>query len=373
MRTRVCDMFGIDVSIFGFTHCRDVAAAVSKAGGMGILGAATFSPEELELELRWLDANCGGRPYGVNVLMAESRTEGTEEELQRLIPQGHREFVQQLNERFEIPPLREGAQGGGHGSPIARNMGLRSTHGWARPQLEVVFRHNPAVLFSALGPAPADVVERAREKGMKIGGMTGSGRHAEKHIAAGADVITATGYEGGGHNSDVTTMVLVPEVIEAAAGRVPVLAAGGIASGRQIAAALALGAEGAWLGTIWLPSAESDFDEAAIEQMLKGGSHDTIRTKAWSGKPTRFLRNPWFDAWEEEGVPKPLGTPLQRMLIQPAMKRIAAAGRNDITPVPIGQVVGQLRQRRRVRDIMQDLQKEYLDAVERLNALQPAQ
>ncbi|MCW5656808.1 MAG: nitronate monooxygenase [Burkholderiaceae bacterium] len=364
-------MFGIDVPIFGFTHCRDVAAAVSQAGGMGILGAATFSPEELERELRWLDENCGGRPYGVNVLMAESRTEGAEQDLQRLIPAGHRDFVQQLNERFEVPPLRDGAQDGGHG--VARNMGLRSTHGWARPQLEVVFRHKPVVLFSALGPAPADVVERARQKGMKIGGMTGAGRHAEKHIAAGADIITATGYEGGGHNSDVTTMVLVPEVIEAAAGRVPVLAAGGIASGRQIAAALALGAEGAWLGTVWLPSVESDFEAGTIEQMLERGSHDTVRTKAWSGKPTRFLRNPWFDAWEEEGVPKPLGTPLQRILIQPAMTRIAAARMTHIMPVPIGQVVGQLRQRRRVRDIMQDLQKEYLDAIEHLNALQPAQ
>lgn len=367
MKTRVCDLLGIDVPIFGFSHCRDVVAAVSAAGGMGVFGAATFDPDDLEAELRWLDAHCQGRPYGVNVLMADSRTEGTPEALDGMIPQEHRDFVARLEEEFHVPPLRKDAP---PPRSVYANMETRSTHGWARPQLEVVWRHNPKLLVSALGPAPADVVAKAREKGMKVGGMTGAGRHARKHIEAGADLVVAAGLEGAGHNSDVGTMVLVPEVVDAA-GDVPVLAAGGIANGRQIAAALALGAQGVWLGSAWLATVESDFDEASIGRILESSSHDTTRTKSWSGKPTRFLNTPWFAAWEREDAPPTLGTPLQRMLIAGSFRRIVAAGMTDLFAVPVGQAVGQIKERRRVRDVMYDLQREYVDALARLAAIQP--
>ncbi len=369
MRTKICDQLGIDVPIFGFSHCRDVVAAVSAAGGLGVLGATTFDPDKLEIELRWLDEHLQGRPYGVNVLMADSRTEGTVEDLERMIPQGHREFVERLNQKFAIPPLREDASSSG---AIYQNMELRSTHGWARPQLEVIWRHRARLLVSALGAAPPDVVDQARKLGMKIGGMTGSARHAKKHIAAGADLVIAAGNEGAGHNSDVATMVLVPEVVDAA-GNIPVLAAGGIGNGRQIAAALALGAEGVWLGSIWLPTIESDLEEGSIQRLLSAGSHDTVRTKSWSGKPTRFLRNPWIDAWEARDAPEPLPTPLQRMLIAPSYRRIVAARMTELMSVPVGQAVGRIRQRQRVRGVMLDLQQEYVDAITRLNSLQPGE
>ncbi|MHA1114130.1 MAG: NAD(P)H-dependent flavin oxidoreductase [Alphaproteobacteria bacterium] len=367
METKVCKQFGIDVPIFGFSHCRDVVAAVSAAGGMGVFGAATFHPDELEIELRWLDENCQGRPYGVNVIMADSRVEGTVEELAPSIPREHRDFVKQLDDRLHVPPPRKDAP---RPPAVFRNMEMRSTHGWARPQLDVIWRHNPTLLVSALGPAPADVVEQAHARGMKIGGMTGAGRHAQKHIEAGAEIVVAAGNEGAGHNSDVSTMLLVPEVVDAA-GDVPVLAAGGIVSGRQIAAAMALGAQGVWMGSKWLTTIESDLDEASVDRILKGGSHDTMRTKAWSGKPTRFMRSAWFDAWEEEGAPPPLGTPLQRMLIAPSFQRIVAANMADLMAVPVGQGVGQINERQRVRDVMFDLQQDYVDAMARLNAIQP--
>ncbi|HMM73922.1 MAG TPA: nitronate monooxygenase family protein [Rhodocyclaceae bacterium] len=368
MKTKVCEQLGIEVPIFGFSHCRDVVAAVSAAGGLGVLGATTFPPEQLEVELRWLEERLQGRPYGVNVLMADSRTEGPVEDLERAIPPQHREFVQGLEQRFGVPPLRKDAPAAGS---IYQNMELRSTHGWARPQLEIVWRHHPKLLVSALGAAPPDVVERAHTLGMKVGGMTGSARHAQKHVAAGADLVIAAGNEGAGHNSDVATMVLVPEVVDAVAGKVPVLAAGGIGNGRQIAAAQAMGADGVWLGSIWLTTVESDLDAGSVEQLLKAGSHDTLRTRCWSGKPTRFLRNPWMEAWDERDAPEPLGTPLQRMLIAPSYQRIVAAGMHELMAVPVGQVVGQMRARRRVRDVMLDLQQEYLDAVSRLHAIQP--
>lgn len=367
MKTSICEQFGIDVPIFGFSHCRNVVAAVSAAGGMGVFGAATYSPQELEIELRWLDEHCKGRPYGVNVIMADSRTEGTFEELDRKIPQGHREFVEKLNSRFHIPPLRKNAP---PPTSIFQNMELRSTHGWARPQLDVVWRHNPRLLVSALGPAPADIVAKAHERGMKIGGMTGAGRHAKKHVAAGADIVIAAGNEGAGHNSDVSSMVLIPEVVDAA-GDVPVLAAGGIGCGRQIAAALALGAKGVWMGSIWLTTHESDLDEGSIDRILKADAHDTVRTTAWSGKPTRVLRTPWFDAWDDEDAPETLGTPLQRMLIAPAFRRIVGGGMTELMCVAGGQVVGQINERKRVRDVMFDLQQEYLDTMARLSAIHP--
>ncbi|MFO1188919.1 MAG: nitronate monooxygenase [Alphaproteobacteria bacterium] len=299
MRTKVCELFGIDVPIFGFSHCRNVVAAVSAAGGLGVFGAGTFAPDELEIELRWLDEQLNGRPYGVDVVMPSSRTEGSPVDLERLIPQGHRDFIMTLEDRLHIPPMRQDAP---TPKSVYRNMERMSTHAWARQQLDVAWNHKPKLLVSALGPAPADIVAKAHGLGMKIGGMTGSGRHAQKHIAAGADIVIAAGNEGAGHNSDISTMVLVPEVVDAA-GDVPVLAAGGIASGRQMAAAMALGAQGVWMGSAWLATIESDLDEAAVDRIIRSGSHDTLRTRAWSGKPTRFLRTPFFDAWEQEDAP----------------------------------------------------------------------
>jgi NAD(P)H-dependent flavin oxidoreductase YrpB (nitropropane dioxygenase family) len=367
MRTPVCDLFSIEVPVFGFSHCRDVVAAVSAAGGLGVFGAGTFTPEELEVELSWIEDHLDGRPYGVDVVMANARTEGTIDELRRLIPEGHRTFIQLLERDLRIPPLPNDPP---PMRSVYRNMELMSTHGWARPQLDVVWRHKPALVVSALGPAPADIVTKAHGFGMKVGGMTGAGRHAKKHVEAGADIVIAAGNEGAGHNSDISTMVLVPEVVEAA-GDVPVLAAGGIASGRQIAAALALGAQGVWMGSAWLATMESDLDPASVDRLLAAGAHDTVRTRAWSGKPTRFLQTPFFEAWEREDAPEPLGTPLQRMLIAPTFRKIAAARMSDMFDVPVGQVAGQIRERRRVRDVMFELKEDYVEAMARLAALQP--
>lgn len=367
MRTRICEQFGIDVPIFGFSHCRDVVAALSNAGGLGVLGAATITPEQLELELQWLDAELQGKPYGVNVLMAASYVEGTPEELEAMIPDEHRVFVARLEERFQIPPLPENAAPptGIFGSIEFRGMpevGLRG--------LEIAFEHDVKVIVSALGPAPPEVVERAHAKGILVGGMVGAGRHARKHVEAGADFVVAAGNEGAGHNSHISTMVLVPEVVDAVAP-VPVLAAGGIANGRQIAAALALGADGVWTGSLWVACVESEFMPEQVERVLEAGSHDTVETRSWSGKPTRFLRDPWNSAWEEPGVPEPLPTPLQRILVGKSHYRMLNARMGDMLAVPIGQVVGQITSVKSVQDIVYDLLTEYAEARERLDAIEP--
>lgn len=365
MKTKICDMLGIEVPIFGFSHCRDVVAEVSLAGGFGVFGAASYSPEELEIELHWLDEKLEGHTYGVNVLMAASVEEGSSDELAKRIPEESRRFVEELDKRLGVPPLRENAP---PPSSMIRGLEMRGTHGWARPQVEVALRHNIKFLSSALGPFPADIVAEAHSKGVLIGGTVGIARHAQKHIAAGADILVTAGMEGAGHNGGLSTMVMVPEIVDAA-GDVPVLAAGGIANGRQVAAAFALGAQGVWLGSVWLATTESDFDPAGIELILKASSSDTIRTKCWSGKPTRFLRNPWMEAWEEPGAPEPLPTPLQRILVTPSQRRITAAGMTELLAVPVGQVVGQIKSVRRVRDVVFDLIEEYGDAMERLHSL----
>lgn len=363
----MCEQFGIELPIFGFSHCRDVVAAISNAGGLGVFGAAEITPEQLELELRWLDEELDGKPYGVDVLIAAKHLEGEPGELERMIPEGHRRFVRDLEERFAIPPLPPGAA---EPTGIFGSIVFRDTPGDGLAAADVTLAHGATVLVSALGPAPRAVVERAHERGMLVGGMCGSARHARKHVEAGADFVVAAGHEGAGHNSHISTMVLVPEVVDAVKP-VPVLAAGGIGSGRQIAAALALGAEGVWTGSLWVACAESEFLPEQVEAVLRAGSHDTIETRSFSGKPTRFLRNPWNEAWTEPDAPEPLPTPLQHMLVREAHHKILNAQMSELFPVPIGEVVGQIRSVRSVRDIVYDLVSECAETMERLQSLDP--
>lgn len=367
MRTRICEQFGIEVPIFGFSHCRDVVAAISKAGGLGVFGAAEITPGQLDQELQWLDEQLQGKPYGVDVLMAAAHVDGTPEELERIIPEQHRRFVVQLEERFGIPPLpADAAAPTGIFGPIH----FRDKPDLGLAAIDVTLSHEASVLVSALGPAPQDVVGRAHERGMLVGGMCGAVRHAQKHVEAGADFVVAVGHEGAGHNSHVSTMVLVPEVVDAVSP-VPVLAAGGIGNGRQIAAAMALGAEGVWTGSLWVACAESEFLPEQIELVLKASSHDTIETRSFSGKPTRFLRDPWNSAWEEPDAPEPLPTPLQHMLVRNSHHKILNARMSELFATPIGQVVGQITSVRPVQDIIYNLVTEYAEAMERITSLEP--
>ncbi|RFU42812.1 nitronate monooxygenase [Actinomadura logoneensis] len=370
MRTRVTELFGIEYPIFAFSHCRDVVAAVSRAGGMGVLGALYFTPEELEVELKWIDEHTGGRPYGVDVVMParyEGADAGDAEELlgrlQAMIPQGHRDFLEGLLAEHGVEPPSERAD--------------RALLGWtdqtARPQVEVALRHDIALLASALGPPPADVVELAHEHGVKVAGLASTARHARKQVAAGVDIIVAQGTEAGGHTGEVSTMVLIPEVVDAVGDDTIVLAAGGIGRGRQVAAGLALGAEGVWTGSIWLTVDEADTPERALPKLLDATSRDTVRSRAWTGKPARFLRTAWTDAWEGSSSPGTLPMPMQFMLVADALPRIARSGDGELVTFPVGQIVGSMNQVRPAAQVVYDLIEEYVEAVERLTALTEAE
>jgi NAD(P)H-dependent flavin oxidoreductase YrpB (nitropropane dioxygenase family) len=364
VRTALCDDFGIEFPIFAFSHCRDVVAAVSRAGGLGVLGALAFSPDQLEVELAWIDEHVEGRPYGVDVVMPASAV-GAElggpdlaAQLDELIPEGHRQYVEEVLDRHGVPPLPP---------DVPKPKGLL---GWtdqgARSQVEVAMAHPIRLLVSALGPPPPDVVERCRGRGIKVAALIGTPDQARKQVAAGVDVIVASGTEAGGHTGEISTLVLVPQVVDAVAP-VPVLAAGGIGDGRQLAAVLALGAQGAWTGSIWLTTAESDVSPVVRDKLLRATSRDTVRSRSLSGKPARQLRTPWTDAWDDPKGPGALPMPLQFMLTAEAQTRIGRSGNEALAGSPVGQIVGGMNTVRSTRDVVFDMVEGAVATVERLN------
>ncbi|HEX4490334.1 MAG TPA: nitronate monooxygenase family protein [Acidimicrobiia bacterium] len=363
MRTELCDVFGVEYPIFAFTHCRDVVAAVSKAGGLGVLGAVGFSPEQLEIELDWIDEHVDGKPYGVDTVMPQKSVAvegGSADEMlatiKSMIDANHWRYVDELMERFDLAPLPEGS--GGHGV-------LGWTDDVAHRHVEIALAHPISLIANALGSPPKDVIDQAHEHGVKVAALAGKAVHAQRHVNNGVDVIIAQGYEAGGHTGEIATMVLVPEVVDAVAP-VPVLGAGGIGSGRQIAAALSLGAQGVWLGSLWLTTAESNSSPAVLGAYLDATSADTVRSRCYTGKPARMLRNQWTDAWEDPKGPGPLGMPLQNILTSEANARISRSDRKDIQFAPVGQIVGRMNQVRPVRDVIFGLVEEYIETVEKL-------
>ena len=371
MRTPLCDRLGIEFPIFAFSHCRDVVAAVSQAGGFGVLGAVGFSPEQLSIELKWIDEHVGDKPYGVDIVIpgkyegqGEFDPAALEERLQGMIPKEHREFVQRILDEHQVPGLPEGER-------------TRALLGWtaatAAPQIEVILQHEKVrMVANALGTPPAEVIREIQSSGRLVAALCGSVEHALAHKEAGVDVIIAQGGEGGGHTGDVGSIVLWPEVIDAVAPT-PMLAAGGIGSGRQIAAALAMGAEGAWTGSLWLTVEEADVPPAQMEKLLRARSRDTVRSRSWTGKPCRMLRNDWTEAWERPDAPKPLGMPLQFMVTSEAVSRGHRYARQaaEVLFNPVGQIVGRMNEVRPVREVIVSLVEEYLEAAERLERLSP--
>ena len=366
MRTPLCDQLGIEYPIVGFTPSEHVAAAISRAGGLGVLGCVRFNDAaELDKVLDWMDANTGGRPYGVDVIMpAKIPTEGSAVDLNQLIPARHRDFVDQTLIKLGVPPLPEDAR-------EAEGV-LGWLHSVARSHVEVALKHPARLIANALGSPPPDVIASAHDHGMLVAALAGTATHAQRHAAAGVDIVVAQGYEAGGHTGEIATMVLVPEVVDAVGPDVPVLAAGGIGCGRQIAAALALGAVGAWMGSAWLVTSEYASLSplpAVREALLAATSSDTVRSRIYTGKPARLLKNRWTDAWEQPDAPEPLRMPLQNVLVAQAHQRLMHSGQPDVVPMPAGQIVGRLNEVRPVADLVATLVAETNEAMDRLREL----
>lgn len=369
MNSRICDMLGMAVPVFAFSHCRDVVVAASKAGAMGVLGADTFTPEQLDIELQWIARHIGDRPFGVNVLFPSKfeEVEGRADvDLETLLPRRHRQFIDDLLARHLVPKLPDGEE---EALIRERLRHATSTPASSNRLLEVAFKY-PGVklMVSAIGTPPREIIERAHAAGIRIGAQAGKPEHAIRHRDAGVDFVIAQGYEAGGHTGEIASMVLTPQVVDAVAP-LPVLAAGGIASGRQVAAALALGAEGVWCGSVWLTTVESETSPDIKAKFLAAASADTVRSKSFTGKPCRILKSAWSDAWESPDAPPALMRPIQHLLRIPAFARIERARSQALLTYPVGQVVGQMNAELTVRQVLFDLLSELNDSVERLNLM----
>ncbi|WP_411133373.1 NAD(P)H-dependent flavin oxidoreductase [Streptomyces sp. C10] len=363
MQTELSNTLGAEHAVFGFTPFPAVAAAITRAGGFGVLGAVRYTaPDELARDLDWMQEHTDGLPYGLDVVMPAKKVAGVSEaEVEAMIPEGHRRFVAELLEKHQVPRLAEGEA-----------SGWRIT-GWmeevARTQLDVAFDYPIKLLANALGSPPADVIERAHAHGILVAALAGSPRHALHHKAAGIDIVVAQGYEAGGHTGEIATMVLTPEVV-AAVDPLPVLAAGGIGTGEQIAAGLALGAQGVWLGSLWLTTEEAQLHSRRLTaKLLAAGPGDTVRSRALTGKPARQLRTAWTDAWDDPSGPGPLPMPLQGLLVAEANSRIQ---RHEVEPLlgtPVGQIVGRMNSERSVRAVFDELTRGFERAIDRINRI----
>jgi NAD(P)H-dependent flavin oxidoreductase YrpB (nitropropane dioxygenase family) len=368
VRTALSDEFGLDIGLFAFSYMPDVVIEVCKAGGMGVLGAVRYTPDELSEAIAYVESQIGGRPYGVDVVMP-AKTEAVagmdmgelHEMLDKMIPQEHRDFVERLLDEHGVPKLPEGTE-------QQRDL-LSWNDTEARQQVErSLERPDVKLIVNALGPPPKDVVDQAHEAGVKVAALVGKKEHALKQVANGVDIIVAQGTEAGGHSGEIATMVLVPEVVEAVSPS-PVLAAGGIGSGRQAAAALALGAQGVWTGSVWLDTVECGQPSTMYRKFHDATSSDAVRSRAYTGKPARQLRTAWTDAWDNPDNPQPLGMPLQYMLNAEAQDRIRRSENEALLGTPIGQLVGQMRETKTVRQVVEAMRAEYTRTVESLPRL----
>ena len=371
MKSRACELLDIEFPLFAFSHCRDVVAEVSAAGGFGVLGAVGHSPKSLDIELSWIDEHCDGKPYGVDLLVPTSMDSKeaalNQQELEDRIPFDHKRYVEELLARHNIDTsdlwddvMRDG---------VGDNM--RKTG--ADAVLEAAFSHPVKMVVNALGVPPDFMIERARANDVVVGALAGAKEHASKHSDAGIDLIIVAGTEAGGHCGEVSTMVLVPEVIEEIkdSGMV-VLAAGGIVTGRQMAACMAMGADGVWTGSVWLTTAEAETLPVVKEKMLVANSRQTVRSRSRTGKYTRQLRSAWTDAWQAEESPDPLPMPLQGVVAEAAFRKInnlaqgGHEGAKRLANYFVGQGVGLMNEAKSVRTVVYEFMEDYASATERL-------
>ena len=378
MKSLVCDMVGCEFPLFAFSHCRDVVAAVTNAGGFGVLGGVSHTPQTLDIELSWIDEQVKGKPYGLDLIVPtsmESKEQSmTAEEIEARIPPEHKEYVQNLLARFDISTEDVFA------GPPRDRMGESMREQGAGDLLDCAFEHPIRLIANALGVPPAFMLERGKREGVPVAALTGAREHAVKHAEAGVDILVVAGTEAGGHCGEVSTLVLVPEVLEALRpyGEIPVLAAGGIATGRQMAGMMAMGAHGVWTGSVWLTTAEAETAPAVKEKFLSASSRQTVRSKSRTGKYTRQLRSAWTDAWHADAAPEPLPMPLQSLVSEPALTKIAKladtghAGAKQLTTYFVGQAVGLMNHVQSARQVVYEFMEDFAEASERLNGFMEA-
>ena len=376
MNSKLCKDLGIEFPLFAFSHCRDVVAAVTKAGGMGVLGATNLSGEELEIELNWIDSQVNGLPYGVDLIVPNNFVgkgeDLTDEQMLEKIPQSHKDFANSILEKhgIKVDPDELESDRVNH-----LRFGKNMTPEGASESLRVAFNHPIKMIVNALGMPPKEMVDMAKERNVLVGALVGAKKHAINQVNAGVDVLIVAGGEAGGHCGEVSTMVLIPEVYNAVKNmkNVSILAAGGIATGSQMAAAMAMGAAGAWCGSVWLTTTEAETNPIVKEKMIAASSADTVRSKSRTGKYSRQLRSPWTDEWENSDQVQPLPSPVQPLVAEPALRKLdklSQAGNQkaiELSTYWVGQCVGLMNEVKSAGEVVQDFKEDFIEAYDRLN------
>ena len=371
MNSLICDLLDIEFPLIAFSHCRDVVVEVSKAGGFGVLGAARYNASTLEAELSWIDEHIDGKPYGVDLIaptsMAVAEENGAAEDLKNRVPQEYFDFASGILERHDIDASDVYANQYESDSFLTKNK--------ATSIIDVAFDHPIKLIANALGVPPAYMIDMGKEKGVATAALIGTREHAIKQVEAGVNIVVASGTEAGGHCGDVSTLVLIPEVSSVLKDSgVPVVAAGGIVTGRQMAACMAMGAAGVWTGSVWLTCAESDTPPVLKEKMLRASSRETVRSRSRTGKHSRQLRSPWTDAWESNTAPEPLSMPLQSQVTENPLAKVTKLaeigheGARQLSTSWVGQGVGLMSSTQSAKGIVYDFMQDYLVASERLQA-----
>lgn len=368
LKTAFTEMTGVEHPLVAFNRSPEVVVEASRAGALGVFAATAYSPNELDAQLEWIDTQLGDVPYGVDLLVPESQVVSDREQLvaslRAQIPQTHIDFVADLMRKYNIPSTRIELEPESVGTDPSVVEQL----------LEVCFSHNIKLIANALGKPPKEMIRRAKNKGIPVAALVGKRAHAEYQLDAGVDLLVAQGYEAGGHTGDIGSMVLTPDILDVA-GDTPVLTAGGIGSGRQLAAALTLGAAGGWAGSIWLSAKEDVIMKSVKQKFLDASSSDTERNNTRTGKPARQLVSAWHKEWAATGAPEPLPMPLQAMLTREAWARIDAAselghsGAKELESFFIGQIVGSFDRIRHTADIVNTIIgdcRKRLDEMDRL-------
>lgn len=354
LRTKLCDLLDIEFPVVAFTHCKDVAVAVINAGGFAVLGEAMHTPDDIAADIGWIRDRVEGKPFGVDlVLPASVPPSGSIDELASKIPESHRKFAAEIKEKYDVPDPK---------GPVDLHQWGGLNQELARAQLDVLLDERVPVIASGLG-SPAFILDAAHERDMLVFGLVGKARQAKRQIEAGVDAVIAQGYDAAGHTGAVGTFSIVAEVA-AMAGDTPIIAAGGVTTGRHLAAALCLGASGVWTGTLWLASRESDIDMIIKERLLAATVEDTSYSTSISGMTMRVLDCPWTEEWSKPEAPDALPAPYQMLLSADYLQGANDNRREDLMTEAAGQGVGFVTSMKPAKQILFDIVEEAIDTFE---------
>ena len=370
LRTKLCEMLGIEYpviaagmgpTLIGETTGAPVelVVAVSEAGGLGVLGGSGFTVEGLREAIRKIKAETS-RPFGVDLLLPQKLDfggglgqKGPEElplrAMLKSLPKPHQDWIKKVKEELQLPD-------------VEITVKMNRTTMRPKESIQVCIEEKVPLFCAGLGN-PGFMVEQAHAAGMKVLGITGNAKNARRMAQSGIDLLVAQGHEGGGHTGRIGTMALLPQAIDAAYP-VPVLAAGGIGDGRGLAAALAMGCVGVWVGTRFLATNEGGALPVNKKHIIDSTDEDTRVSKSYTGKTLRASYNKFHDLWDGSGL-EPLPFPTQVMVSSTLLASFIDAKKDDYVGGLAGQISGLIKEIKPARQVLEEMVKEAVDILTR--------